>query len=190
MKYNEIIGQECAKRAIEIALTGNHSIKFIGNEEADQLKEACDELKIKTMAIKPCACGYYNNLTKDCICTPAQLKRYFKTKKWREFCDITIEAKEVNAKKIIDAINGKNDGELFEKMIKRVKIAKNIKVKDGIEDKQTKELLESTIRQNYLTSQKAIFGIVAVAKTITKLDSKDEITACAIAEALQYRQRQ
>ena len=57
MIYDKIINQEHAKRTIEIALAGNHFIKFIGNDEAEQLKKACDELDIKTIAVKPCRCG-------------------------------------------------------------------------------------------------------------------------------------
>jgi predicted ATPase with chaperone activity len=191
MKYNEIIGQEHAKRAIEIALMGNHSIKFIGNEEAEELKAVCDELKIEAMAIKPCDCGNYNDQYpyQDCVCTAGELRRFYKNKKWQSQYDLTIETKKPQANKIINAIYGKNDGEKYEEMIKRVEIAKEIKVKDEIKDEQAKNLLETAIKQNYLKTKGVIFSTIAVAKTIAKLDGKNSITACAIAEALQYRPR-
>jgi len=95
MIYNKIIRQEHAKRAIEISLSGNHSIKFIGNDEAEQLKQACDELSIKAMAVKPCKCGNINDQDRDCLCRLFEIKNHQRSKKYRMPMDITIQVSRI-----------------------------------------------------------------------------------------------
>jgi magnesium chelatase family protein len=187
MIYNKIIRQEHAKRAIEIALSGNHSIKFIGNDEAERLKQACDELGIEAITVKPCKCGNINDQEKDCLCRLFEIKNHQRSKKYRMPMDITIEAPRITPTAYLEYEKGKKQ-ESIDEVKKRIEETKDIKVAEKITDKQTLELLESALKQLSL-SLNQINSLKKVARTIAKLDNSSEIKACHLAEALQYRQR-
>ena len=187
MIYNKIIRQEHAKRAIEIALSGNHSIKFIGNDEAEQLKQACDELDIKAMAIKPCKCENINDRERDCFCRLFEIKNHQRSKKYRMPMDLTIEVPRITPAAYLEYEKGKKQESIVE-VRKRIEETRNVKVAERITDKQTLELLESALKQLCL-SLNQINSLKRVAQTIAKLDNSFEIKACHLAEALQYRQR-
>jgi len=187
MIYNKIIRQEHAKRAIEIALSGNHSIKFIGNDEAEQLKQACDELGIEAMAIKPCKCGNINDQEKDCLCRLFEIKNHQRGKKYRVSTDIIIEMPRITPAAYLEYEKGGKQ-ENIDEVRKRIEKTKDVKVAERITDGQTLELLESGLKQLYL-SLNQINTLKNVARTIAKLDNSSEIKACHLAEALQYRQR-
>ena len=166
MIYNKIIRQEHAKRAMEIALSGNHSIKFIGNDEAEQLKQACDELGIEAMAIKPCKCGNINDQEKDCCCRLFEIKNHQRSKKHRMPMDITIEAPRITPAAYLEYEKGKKQ-ESIDEVRKRIEKTENVKVAERITDKQTLELLESALKQLHL-SLNQINALKNVAKTIAK----------------------
>ena len=187
MIYNKIIRQEHAKCAIEIALSGNHSVKFIGNDEAEQLKQSCDELDIETVAVKPCKCGNINDQEKDCFCRLFEIKNHQRSKKYRMPMDLTIEVPRITPVAYLEYEKGKEQ-ESINEVKKRIEKTENVKVAEKITDKQTLELLESALKQLSL-SLNQINSLKRVAQTIAKLDDSSEIKACHLAESLQYRQR-
>jgi len=182
MIYNKIIRQEHAKRAIEIALSGNHSIKFIGNDEAEQLKQACDELDIKAMTVKPCKCGNINDMEKDCLCRLFEIKNHQRSKKYKTLADITIETPRITPAAYLEYEKGKKQ-ESIDEVKKRIEETKDIKVAERISDKQTLQFLESGLKQLHLSLDQ-INALKNVARTIAKLDHSSEIKACHLAEAL------
>ena len=81
----DIKGHENVKRAIKIALIGNHSIAFlpfknnfeIGNDFVKATKNIIVEINkiipdnkidIKIGCFLPCPCGFYTDPKKDCTC--------------------------------------------------------------------------------------------------------------------------
>ena len=187
MIYDKIINQERARRVIEIAIAGNHSIKFIGNDEAEQFKQACDELNIKAIAVKPCRCGNLNDLEKDCVCRLFEIRQHQRSKKYQTPTDLTIEIPRVTPAAYLRYERGEKQESIAE-VKKRVKKARKNKVSEKITDEQTLQLLESALKQLSL-SLNQINSLKKVARTIAKLDNSFEIKARHLAEALQYRQR-
>ena len=184
---DNIIKQECAKRAIEIALCGNHSIKFLGNEEAQELKLACAQLKINAFALPSCRCGNLKDRELPCICRPFELKKYQSSKKYRAPADLIVEIYRLPVSALQNYAAGKIEpGETTEKMLARVEKAKLIEVKKEIKNSVALNLLKNAI--NHLSLNKTqIDIIIKVAATIAKLDACLEIQPAHIAEALQYR---
>ena len=77
----DIIGNEHAKRAAEIALTGGHTIAFIGGSEAEALAAWCAWQGATAYAIRPCPCGNYRHPVRECTCSPRQIVRFRASKR-------------------------------------------------------------------------------------------------------------
>jgi predicted ATPase with chaperone activity len=73
--YADIIGNEHAKRATEVALAGRHSIAFIGGAEAEALVAFCAGRGLTAFAIQRYPCGNYGHPVRECTCSPRQLTR-------------------------------------------------------------------------------------------------------------------
>jgi len=184
---DNIIKQECAKRAIEIALSGNHSIKFLGNEEAQELKLACAQLKIKAIALSPCRCGNFNDRELLCVCRSFELRKYQASKKYRAPADLTVKIYRLPVSALQNYAAGKIEpGEPTEKILARVEKAKLIEVKKEIKNPTALNLLNSAIN-NLSLNKIQIDAITKVAATIAKLANCVEIQPTHLAEALQYR---
>jgi predicted ATPase with chaperone activity len=81
LAFTDIVGNEHAKRAAEIALAGKHSITFVGGEEAEALAEWCATYGVTAFALKSCPCGNLRHPYKPCECSAAQVIRYRATKR-------------------------------------------------------------------------------------------------------------
>ena len=165
LTLDHIWGNEQAKRAVEIAQKGNHSIKFIGNGEADMLKEYCKNQKLKAYAFKPCKCGYFGDNAVTCSCTPEQIKKMQKIIKQCR-TDLTITTRRVST----------------QALTQRVELPYKL-------EKDIMQLLLVAVEKMHL-DQQAILSLLATASTIATLVQCQEIKPQHLAEALQYRDRE
>lgn len=67
---------ESAKRALEVAKTGGHSICIIGNAEAVILANKANSATI----FSPCPCGNYGDRSRECVCAPSEIRAHQKKK--------------------------------------------------------------------------------------------------------------
>lgn len=160
MKLDDIWGNEMAKRAVEIALKGHHSIKFIGGNEAELFHDFCIENDLLAFCLTPCPCGNFGDKDKACSCDPLELKKH---KQGIEKIETALTIYTVRAKRL-----GKLPYEL---------------------DKDSKQFLEQAMKMLKI-GQKNILEVLEVAKTISTLDDSKEVKVQHIAEALQYRQKE
>ncbi len=181
----DIPGQEHAKRAIEIAMVGGHSIKFIGNSEATNLNNYATQNNIASIVFKPCPCGYLGHPQKACVCLPSQIRRWQKAI-CNHKADLTIDVPPTKPEHYTD----RRPLEAEKQVLKRVERAKRLltKVEPVITDESGKSLMRQAITMMGLELED-IKRVEAVTRTIASLSSESKIQPVHLAEALQYRPR-
>lgn len=157
-------------------------------------------------AMNPCPCGYLTSPDKQCVCTPAQIQKYFNkiSGPLMDRIDIHLDIPPVRAETLT---RGKSIGETSETIRKRVIAARNRQLEryknlKGIYcnahlgtrelnnfcqmTDEAKAILETAINSMGL-SARAYDRIRKVALTIADLEGSDVIRPEHIAEAIQYR---
>lgn len=187
-KLEDIIGQEHPKRALEVALAGNHSIAFIGKEEAEMMAEWGKAHRLTTWATAQCPCGYYGfNGRRECTCSLSQVARWQKRKAFQNAlaAEIIAECPPPYPYQVEAWVNGKR-GEPESARLARVG-SKGTRPKP-ILDNASKSLLKAAINQLQLDIAR-VKSIISVSQTIASLAHTDQIGVVHLAEAIQYRPR-
>jgi magnesium chelatase family protein len=157
-------------------------------------------------AMNPCPCGFWNDPTRECRCTPLQIQRYVGriSGPLLDRIDIHIDVPAVRFKELRG--DGKPEGEGSAEIRERVVGARERQRErlqsEGIFanaqmttrlirrycriDSESERLLESAMTRLGL-SARAYDRILKVSRTIADLDGQDEIAAAHVAEAVGYR---
>ena len=159
-----------------------------------------------TAAMNPCPCGFHNDATRECHCTPPMIQRYISkiSGPLLDRIDIHIDVPAVNYKEM----RSTNEPEGSAKILERVVRARQIQL-DRLSTGQEKiycnaqmssqnirkfctlsgdceRLLERAMTQQGL-SARAHDRILKVARTIADLEGTAALEPKHIAEAIQYR---
>lgn len=191
--WADIIGQEHAKRVIEVALAGGHSAFLIGNRgsQAEDLAAWGRAHGGKDIyAAYPCACGYYGDPKIECTCSVRQIA-YYRGKRFpKNPADITIELPRVADYQIAGHLKhgcvpwAKTKSNIEAAMARRADPAYRSVTLDEI----CNMLLSAAVRQLAL-GEGEVMRIRAVARTIANLAGEKTIQTSHLAEAIQYRSR-
>lgn len=163
-----IIGNEQAKRAVEIALKGNLKILFIGKGEAEAFVDYLTEQKYTLCkALQPCKCGFCGDRRISCSCSVEQIQKQRRVidNVLRNWADMVVETQSPTKEQ-----TSKWLGETY---------------KDILESDSLSLVSLGYDRLN-LTVQE-IKKVIEVSKTIAELDNSEKVLVQHIAEALQYR---
>ena len=156
------------------------------------------------VAMNPCPCGYHGDRTRDCICTPHQIRRYRGrlSGPLRDRLDIHVEVPAVP----VSDLGHDQSSECSAFIRKRVTDARHIQAKRYAAehlfanaqlkprhmkthcrlDQAGKQLLDQAVTRLGL-SARAYGRILRVARTIADLADSEAIEASHLAEAIQYR---
>jgi magnesium chelatase family protein len=155
-------------------------------------------------AMNPCPCGYFNDKSHECSCTPPMMQRYISkiSGPLLDRIDIHIEVPAVQYRELRSGVASEGSAEIRTRVLaarerqhQRFK-ADRIYTNAQMSTRQIRtycelspeaeRLLERAMQQQGL-SARAHDRILKVARTIADLDAQPGITVGHIAEAIQYR---
>jgi len=165
-------------------------------------------------AMNPCPCGYFNDKSRDCMCTPPMIQRYVSkvSGPLLDRIDIHIEVPAVQYKELRQGSEGETSAAIRDRVLaaRERQLARFQKVGESATGKRHKpvfanaqmttqqirafcelsteaeRLLERAMQQQGL-SARAHDRILKVARTIADLEAAQDIAVKHIAEAIQYR---
>ena len=155
-------------------------------------------------SMNPCPCGYYGSTVRQCRCGSHEIRRYLDriSGPLLDRIDIHIEVDAVPIEEITDT----RPGESSECVRQRVEGARRLQTKRFVRagitcnaqmnNKQIEELacvsdaantLLARAAEKYALSMRGYTRLIKVARTIADLRGDEEVSAPAMAEAIQYR---
>lgn len=156
-------------------------------------------------SMNPCPCGYYNDPTHHCVCTPGQIQRYMNkiSGPLLDRIDIQIEITPVPFKDISRAAPGESSDVIRERVIKarhiqeeRFRECKGIHCNAQMSERMIHqyaepgedgiEMLRMAMERLNL-SARAYNRILKVARTIADLEASERVLPQHLAEAISYR---
>jgi magnesium chelatase family protein len=158
-------------------------------------------------AMNPCPCGYFNDRTRECHCTPPIIQRYISkiSGPLLDRIDIHIDVPAVNYKEMRSGVEPEGSAAILQRVVRardsqlqRFESAKGRKLYCNAQmaprdirafcelSADCERLLERAMAQQGLTAR-AHDRILKVARTIADLDGGASLEPKHIAEAIQYR---
>jgi magnesium chelatase family protein len=157
-------------------------------------------------AMNPCPCGYFNDKSRECMCTPPMIQRYVAkiSGPLLDRIDIHIEVPAVKYKELRGGAAAEGSAEIRTRVMtaRERQQARFRKAGDKIYANaqmttrqirvhcelgaDAERLLERAMQQQGLTAR-AHDRILKVARTIADLDGAEHLTVAHLAEAIQYR---
>lgn len=188
IKLEDISGSEMEKRALEVALTGGHSLAILYHvgSYAPQFIQVglrmAQEVPVPFHGIASpwCPCGNFGSLQQECRCSAKVIKAHLtKVGRRMEAFAIWIGASVPLAREM-----GRR-GELESAILKRIQGARAAPEPSDVLDSSSLDLVECYQKQGNRTLD--IAKVKAVAASIARLDRQERIQVQHIAEALQYQ---
>jgi predicted ATPase with chaperone activity len=188
VNFEDIIGQEHAKRALEVAIAGNHTIAFFGNNEAEALAEVAKGHNLTAWAMQTCPCGGFGFSPQiECTCSPSQISRWQKRKAYQNAlnAEIVVECPPPypdTVEKWLNGYRGEPESAVMARIGERGR-RPNAKL-----DKSGRSLMKAAIYQLSMGPER-VKSTIRVAQTIAALSRSSQIETYHLAEAIQYRPR-
>jgi magnesium chelatase family protein len=155
-------------------------------------------------ATQPCACGFFNDPTRECKCTPLQIQRYVSkisgplldridihidvpAVKFKELASETpSESSAAIRERVVGARQVQQQRFAGEKLFSNAQMSPRLIRKHCVIDLSSKALLEKAITRLGL-SARAYDRILKVSRTLADLEGKEQIESAHVSEAIQYR---
>jgi magnesium chelatase family protein len=157
-------------------------------------------------AMNPCPCGYFNDKSRECMCTPPMIQRYIAkiSGPLLDRIDIHIEVPAVQYKELRGAAAAEGSAEIRARVMaarerqqqRFKKSGEKIYANAQMNTRQiraycelgpdSERLLERAMQQQGLTAR-AHDRILKVARTIADLEGAENLSVAHLAEAIQYR---
>ena len=188
-RLDDLRGSEHVKRAIEVALTGFHTIALYSTSNPLDMRAFAlwlGRAGLTVYELTHCPCGNLGSADIACTCTAAETYQHQRGGEYafaQIHADIHIEVVAIPYEKLTG-----RKGESDERIIERVERARKVSVTLDL-DSTCLSLMKAAYRQLAMGSSVRYDSIIALAGTIAKMDGEKSIKATYLAEALQYRPR-
>ena len=193
-EFQKIVGQEVAKRALEISIIGQHSILLVGPSGMGKtaLKLCADEMVTQLYEEPmlfiyeswPCPCSHYGDSLKECVCTADEI-RIFEAK--FPVTEMVVPVPRVGYDKLKLSCEGETNSQIFERIEKALKFEEKNTLSLKIPDDAQKLYKRAVDSLGF--SAREYFTNIQLARTIATLDFSEDIKTQHVAEAIQYRMR-
>jgi predicted ATPase with chaperone activity len=191
MRLDQIYASPFARRAVEVALAGEHSIMFIGRWQSAgpdlaQFIRQIDEYATADFA-PPCPCGFWGDPAHECVCPP-EIARRWQEDHFGEHAphDMYLYLSPEPLGQAIDFLAGRKKFELDGIVLARIEEAS--RYTDLSLDKSVEVLLKAAM-EYYDMPARVAQRVIRVARTIANLAHEEKIRQAHMAEAIQYRPR-
>jgi magnesium chelatase family protein len=159
---------------------------------------------ILVAAQNPCACGYYSDPDRQCLCSAGQIIKYRKrvSGPLLDRIDLHIEVPKIKFEKLATETEAENSAKVRKRIerarriqiqrFEKLKILTNAEMSSQLVKEfcqvgaQARELLKNAVSQLHL-SARSYFRILKLSRTIADLAESETIELQHLAEALQYR---
>lgn len=177
-----IRGHEAAKRALTVAIAGNHSILFCGSPGVGKsmLIGAAYAMGLAAPAFEslPCPCGNYGSAYRGCVCTESEFQSHLRGLPVVDiFCSVSqVPEREMNApaqwstssRDVLERIAGAGPDRPMKLDEHAETLLRHAATEIGLNGKQRE-------------------AVIRIAHTIARLDNANGIEAAHLAEAVNYR---
>lgn len=179
--WDRFTGNSPVKRALEVALAGEHMIGVFGN-----LRNGKDLLQVimgdKIQFISLCPCGVLGDWQLSCICTEAKIVTYRSTKKYQKVLRSEIVVEVLRPRDT----DYERKEESYETMYSRIGKMESICFVQEKICSDGKAILKLAINKLGFTIEE-VNQVKSVSGTIARLEGVCERKASHIAEAIQYK---
>ena len=188
---NDVVKNEHAKRALEVALVRDHSIGFVGGEEATQLAQWGADHGLTSFSTTRCPCGYYGDYVRECTCSVKTVITWQSSNNYRQT---------MNAELVIETFRPTPDqilrwrerqGEEDDRVLSRVEqVVIRLPLPNPPEplEPYSQSLLRAAISQLALTTLQ-VDSVISISQSIAWLAGSAAIRVAHLAEAIQYQPR-
>jgi magnesium chelatase family protein len=154
--------------------------------------------------MNPCPCGFFNDPTRDCKCSPIQIQRYVSkisgplldridihidvpAVKFKELAsDAPAESSSVIRERVVRARRVQLERFASERIFCNAQMSPRLIRKYCAIDSESKGLLENAITRLGL-SARAYDRILKVSRTLADIEGRQDIAPSNVSEAIQYR---
>ena len=175
----DIKGHECPKRALTVAIAGNHSILFVGSPGVGKsmLRRVGASLGLThSFEALPCPCGWSSNPLRSCSCTVGEIEETRSS--WPQ-CEIFCEVPQIPSRELLDQRSGTSTAMLREWCER--KTTTPVKMRD-----YAAKIWQIAITELGMSTKQAMIA-KKVATTIAGMAGHDVIEVTDICEAVNYR---